>query len=105
MLRASHLRHRITIQRPVAGQDAAGQPSTTWTDVCTVWADVRYLNGLEAIRADARTGVRRASVRIRYRGDITTAMRVVHGTDRLAITTDLPDVRSGFVDLACESIK
>jgi head-tail adaptor len=42
-------------------------------------------------------------VRIRYWDGITDAMRVVHGTDTLGITTVLPDARRRHVDLVCES--
>ena len=41
-MKAGQLRHRVTIQTQVATQDALGQPSTSWLDTKTVWADVRY---------------------------------------------------------------
>lgn len=105
MIAAGTLRHRVTLQQPASGQDAAGQPATGWVDVATVWADVRHASGLETIKADAQTAMRKASIRIRYRAGMDPAMRVVHDGDVYEIKAVLPD-RTGraHIDLACEAI-
>ena len=52
------MRHRITIEQLSAAQDGLGQPVRTWNAVATaISADVRYLSGLQAIKADATTSV------------------------------------------------
>lgn len=96
---------RVVIQQPSSTQDAAGQPLLTWSDVATVYANVRYLNGVETIKADAETAKARVSVRIGYRSDVTAAMRVLHGSTVYRIEAVLPDlVGKQHVDLACEVI-
>lgn len=104
-LSAGTLRHRISIEQRAAGQDAAGQPVESWDSVAEVWADIRFVSGLAAIRAGADTSVTKASIRIRFRTGIDAGMRVVHGTARYAITAVQPDLaRREYVDLVCEVI-
>lgn len=99
---AGTLRNRITIQRQAQAQDAGGQPIDAWTDVVTVWADIRSPTGLGAIRADAQASVVKTSVRIRWRTDIEAGMRVVHGVAVYDIGAVLPDhAGREFVDLVC----
>lgn len=101
---ASQLNRRITIQRPQAGQDDAGQPIAGYADVCTVWAHIRHPSGSESLKADAQAGTTKASIRIRYRTDITSAMRVLHGSTLYSIKSVQPDeVRREHVDLVCEA--
>jgi SPP1 family predicted phage head-tail adaptor len=46
---------------------------------------------VEAIKAGAEASVVQASIRIRYRTDVTSAMRVVHGSTTYEIKAVLPD--------------
>jgi SPP1 family predicted phage head-tail adaptor len=64
------LRDRIEIQRRATGQDALGQPAQGWELVAKLWANVRHLNGTEAIKAGAVTSAVNASIRIRWRAGI-----------------------------------
>lgn len=99
------LNSRVTIQQMAAGQDDIGQPVATWNTLATVYANIRHLKGLEAIRADAQASVVKASIRIRLRADVTPAMRVVHGSTTYEIKAVLPDAqRREYVDLACEVV-
>lgn len=101
-MRAGTLRHRITIQRQTETQDGGGQPLDQWTDVTTVWADVRSPTGLGAIKADAQAQVVKTSIRIRWRTDIASGMRVVFGSTVYEIGAVLPDhAGREFVDLVC----
>ncbi|MDP3273021.1 phage head closure protein, partial [Limnobacter sp.] len=72
---AGKLNCLVAIQQPPGAQDALGQPTGSWTTLATVWANIRYLNGVETIKADAATSVTKASIRIRRRTDVTAAMR------------------------------
>ena len=45
------LDRRITIQRPVANQNAFGEPIITWTDVDAIWAEKRDMRGMERFAA------------------------------------------------------
>ena len=100
------LKSLVTVQVLQAGQDAIGQPITTWATFKTLRANIRYLNGLETIKADAQTSVVKASIRIRRRTDITAAMRVVFGATTFEIKTVLPDEQDRErTDLSVEVIQ
>ena len=102
---AQQLNSKVVIKQPAAVQDAAGQPIPTWTTLATVWANIRSLNGLETIKGGAEASVAKASIRIPYRTDVTSAMRVVHGSTTYEIKAVLPDVAGKrHVDLACAVI-
>lgn len=51
-------------------------------DVATVWADIRFQTGSEAVRADEPVSVAKASIRIRRRSDVAADMR---GLDRVRV--------------------
>jgi SPP1 family predicted phage head-tail adaptor len=99
------LDQRVTIQQPDAGQDAIGQPLTGWVNRAEVWADVRHGSGLEQIKADALTSVVKASIRIRARSDVTSAMRVLCGATTYQIKTVTPSDDRRWTFLACEVIE
>ncbi len=97
------LKSLVVIQTLQSGQDEIGQPVTTWATFKTLRANIRYLNGLETIKADAQTSVVKASIRIRRRTDITAAMRVVFGATTFEIKAVLPDEQDRErLDLSCE---
>ncbi|HEX7823633.1 MAG TPA: phage head closure protein [Mycobacterium sp.] len=102
-MEAGKLNRRVTIQRPATGEYPDGQPMTGFVDLATVWANVRYLNGVETVKAGAVTSVAKASIRIRRRTDVTANMQVVLGATTFVIRAVLPDEESRErVDLACE---
>lgn len=103
MIRAGTYDQRVTLQRRVSGSDAAGQPNTHWEPLVTVWASIRTMGGLEAIKSGAVTSIVQASIRIFWRDGITSAMRVVHGTTVYEIKAALPDARREYIDLVCEA--
>lgn len=80
------LNRRVTIQRPATGEYPDGQPVIGWTDVATVWANVRYLNGIETVKADAVASVSKASIRIRRRTDVAASMRALDSLKVMVIT-------------------
>lgn len=94
----------ITIQAPGATTDALGQRIASWSDVCTIWADIRHPSGLQQVRGDAVLSRVRASIRVRLRSDVTPAMRVMHGATAYDIKAVLPDNKTRmFMDLVCEA--
>lgn len=102
-MQAGRLNTRVTLQRRTAGQDAAGQPIDSWTDIGPVWADFRVLSGLEAIKADALTSVTKASCRVRYREDLTPDMRAMVAGEAWQIVSIQPDVnKRRFVDVVLQ---
>ena len=102
-MKAGLLRHRVTLQTLVAGQDAIGQPTMIWTDTASLWGDVRYLSGLSAIKAGADVALSKASIRLRYRS-VNAGQRIVNGGVVFAIQSVLPDARRVYVDLVCQVV-
>ena len=96
---------RVVIKQLVAGQDDIGQPTQVWETLVTVQANVRYLNGVETIKGGAETATGKASIRIAYRTNVTTAMRAYLGSTEFRITAVLPDEANKMhTDLTCEVI-
>lgn len=102
-MNAGMLRARIVIQQLATGQDANGQPSQAWTTVATVWADVRFVSGLEAIKSDTPVHVVTASIRIRYLAGIVPAMRVQYEGAFFDIKAVLPDPGKTSIDLVVQT--
>lgn len=101
------LNHRITLQRPASGEDDHGQPAVGWADVATLWADIRHLSGLQALKADAQVSTVRASIRVRTRADLVAGMRVVHATAaKTTVYAVLAPLAAGtdMTDLVCEAV-
>lgn len=71
------LDRRITIQRPVANQNAFGEPIITWTDVDAIWAEKRDMRGMERFAAQQVMAEVDAKFVIRYRSDVTPLNRIV----------------------------
>ena len=95
----------VQFKRLTAGQDDIGQPTQVWTDLVKVLANVRYLNGVETIKADAETAVAQASIRIAYRTNLTTADRAYLGDTEFKITAVLPDeALKRHTDVTCKAI-
>jgi SPP1 family predicted phage head-tail adaptor len=104
-MQAGRLNRRCTLQQPGTATDELGQPIPGWTDVATVWGDVRMKSGLEAIKAGASVSVVQASIRVRYRAGITAGMRVLVDSVAYNITAVQPDVGGReFVDLVAEVV-
>lgn len=104
-MQAGRLNRRCTLQAPGTTTDELGQPIPGWTDVATLWADIRMKSGLESIKAGAPVSVVAASVRIRYRAGVNAGMRVVHNLQAYDIKAVMPDVSGReFLDLICEVV-
>lgn len=97
-MRGGTLRHRITVQRLVAGspsQNAIGEPDESWTALATRWASVDPLKGRELIAAQQVASEVTGVIRIRHLAGVTSKMRVVFGArnyDVLAVVN--PDERN-----------
>jgi len=108
-LDAGTLNRRVSLQRLVVAQDQATEARVeTWVEVAKVWANIRYLNGTETVKAATPTAIAKASIRIRFRDDIEDSWRVVYAsngkTTLFNITAILVDLQGReFVDLAVET--
>ena len=96
-MKAGQLRHRVALQDRVSTVDEIGQPSTSWLTTATVWADVRYLSGLSAIKSGADVSVSKCSIRMRQRS-VNAGQRIVYGDEVFEIDAVLPDGKREFVD-------
>lgn len=103
-MNAGKLNRRVTIQKLTTTLDEYNEPTgTKWLDVATVWADIKMLSGLETVKANADVSVVKASIRIRYRTDITAGMRALCDGLVYDIRAVMPDVAGRvYTDLACE---
>lgn len=96
----------VTIWYQVSTQDELGQPVAGVLQLAQVWADVRHNSGAERIKADADTSVVKASIRIRYRTDVTAGMHVYVGATKYNILAVMPDIGGKeYTDLVCEVIQ
>lgn len=102
-MRAGQLRHRITIQEPVETRDSYGSVKTTWSDLCTVWAGIWPIRAKEYVSAGQTQSEVTHTIRIRYRDDITSKMRIEFGTRYFSIVKPPinPDERKSKLDLVC----
>ncbi len=51
-MQAGELKNKITLQKLVGVQDAFGQESEQWVDVCRVWANINPIAGREFFEAE-----------------------------------------------------
>ena len=99
---AGKLNQRVTLSGLSAGSDALGQPLQSWVDFATLWADVRFVSGIETIKAGREISTSRASVRIRRRGNVSRQMRVRIGGVEYEIVDVVPSVDRAWLTLICE---
>jgi len=105
-MRAGTLSERCVIQRKTQGTDSWGAPlPEAWQDYATVWANVRHLSGVESIKSGADVSVVKASIRIRWRQDITAGMRVLHGAQTFDVEAVLYGQRREYVDLQAKRVQ
>jgi SPP1 family predicted phage head-tail adaptor len=106
------LDRRVTIEYPVAGQDAQfGTPVITWTLLAVVWAEVQDVmpSRSEAVKQGLITAHNQTRVRYRYRTDVTSEMRmtVAGPPDRVLQIIAGPAAigkRGTLSEVVCESV-
>lgn len=107
MPQAGRLRHRVTIQQATVTLQTSGGPVRAWTDVATVWAQVRTQNGGEQRNegADQVVATLYYAVTIRYRAGLEPTMRVLWGGRVLEVTAiQEPDNRQRILTLMCQEV-
>lgn len=100
-LNAGQLDRRITIEARAAGVDSRGQPNGAWQTVATVWAQPMPAKGREYFAAGQLQAEGAMAWRIRYRTDLTAAMRVLEGATPYDIVAVVPSANREWVDLYC----
>ena len=96
-MRSNELRQRVEIQQKTGGRDDNNYPiSEGWQTYKTLWAKITPLSARDLIAAQAAQSETVARLKINYRTDIETTMRVIHKGRIYAITSPaLDDPNSG----------
>lgn len=107
MTTPGELRHRVTIQHFVTGEDEWGYPIEYWDDLLTCWAKVEGLKGQQLYAAAQTAHATTHRVTVRYRRDkpIKAGMRLVHEGVTYEITAALD--REGtrrWLELECREL-
>ena len=76
------LNHRVTVQSRTTTTDAYGQQLDTWSDLATVWANIKPIGGRERLRAMAMESTLTHTVMVRYRAAFTPP--ILMGARRIA---------------------
>lgn len=75
---AGRLRDRVTIRREVNTKNARGGLDRSWTTLGSeIPAEVRSINGREAVIGSVLQGVAHFQVTLRYRSDVSVADQLV----------------------------
>lgn len=96
-MRSNELRHRVQIQKKTSGRDENNYPiPEVWETYKTLWSKLTPLSARDLIAAQAAQSETIARLKINYRTDIDTTMRIIHKDRIYAITSPaLDDPDSG----------
>jgi SPP1 family predicted phage head-tail adaptor len=97
---AADLTRQITIEHRIDAANSRGEPVPTWSALHTgVWAQKQPIRGREYFAAGQMQTPADVRFRIRYRADITAAMRVVDGGQPFDIVGEPIDVDGARITL------
>jgi SPP1 family predicted phage head-tail adaptor len=88
------LRTRLTLQQASRTGDGGGGADISWQTLDEVWAAVRVTGGGEGLAADGVSGRLTHEIVLRYRADVTPAMRFRDGAR-------VYDIRAAFDPEGC----
>ena len=86
-MRASSLRHRVSIQAESTAVDTYGEPTHSWSTDETVWAMVEPLSGNEQDVGEGQVGIITHRVMMRYTANASPKKRLLFGSKVLGIVT------------------
>ncbi|WP_063895017.1 phage head closure protein [Burkholderia ubonensis] len=100
-MEAGKFSERIEIERRTGATNENDEPlPDAWELQARVWADVRFVNGIEHVVSGAVRSTAVASFRIRYRRDVNADMRVRYLCALYDIVATLPNRAKGYIDLS-----
>lgn len=104
-MRTGQLARLVTLER-VSGQSrtATGGVVDTWAALATVYASRRDTLGSERVAQGVEVSTADSVFRIRWRGDVTTAVRLVEGGVTFDITAVAELGRREWLDLTCRRV-
>ena len=100
-LGAGKFDQRITLERRVMVEDAAGQEVISWTPVASMWAQVQALRGREFFAAAQVQQEQTLKVRIRYLAGLDVTMRLIWQDRPHDITGIIPVGRNEIIEIMC----
>ncbi|RQT38385.1 phage head closure protein [Burkholderia contaminans] len=101
MLRSSDLTERVVIERRSGRTNENDEPlPDDWVKHDDAWANVLFVSGKEQVVSGAVRSSAVASVRIRFRSDIDSEMRIRYDGQLYDIVAVLPNRRKGSLDLS-----
>lgn len=98
------LRHPLTLQEAVETPDGGGGFTTAWRNLPAspqVYAAIMPLSGQESLHFRKVAAETTHRIKLRYRGDVTTSMRMVDGDNKIYEILSVIDIdKSGaYLDI------
>jgi SPP1 family predicted phage head-tail adaptor len=102
-MNSGSLRYRVSIQSLDATQkNSTGQIKRVWVEICSVWADITFVNAKETIAGNREISVANVRIRIRWNKSVTPKMRVVYQDQIFDINDIMPEMKHRlYMDLLC----
>lgn len=102
----ARLRHQMMLQRPEDIPDAVGGFARNWLDVANVWAAMETLAASQDFEAAQRVARSTHRITIRWRPDLTGAMRLAGSAGTFIIhAAHDADGKHAFMRLYCERLQ
>ena len=109
-MHAGYLNKRITIQAKTITRDSFGGETIIYTDLDTIWANIKTVSGKEYYLANQINSEVEFEITVRYRTDINTTRRIKYsdttGDRYFDIKSTLDkDMRRQWLTLMCAEVK
>jgi SPP1 family predicted phage head-tail adaptor len=78
---ASRLKSQLLLEEESLISDGLGGQTSTWNTVATLWAEISPISGKEQLFASQLNSSVRYRLMLRYRGEVTTRMRLRDDTN------------------------
>lgn len=102
-MRAGDLREPISIIAEQRTEDDLGGQVVAWATQFDSWANVAPVRGAEKMEAQQVQSTQTYRITIRYRPNVTTAMRVNwSGKTMNILAVNNPDQRRKYLEMICE---
>lgn len=99
---ACSLDQRVKFLREVSTPDGMGGSTTSWLEICTVWAEVRPMSGREREQAQRLNAQANYVITIRNRPDINETHVAEWGSERFNIRFARTEARSRWLRIEAE---
>lgn len=100
------MRTRVALESPTITDDPGGAQTKAWTNKGSVWAKWVNAHGPESTQDGATQSLKRATVTIRHRSDVTTTWSVVKNGERYEILSlDPIQERHAYIEMQVRQMK